>query len=95
VEIEKNKDTIRDLVKILKDREQKDSIWIKTEEVPRHYKLKDDELVKMTQKKAYKMILKHRKRQPDNNPTTKRIEKIKKTVLKNRNLYDNKQNMKK
>ena len=35
----------------------------------------------MTQKKAYKMILRHQNRQPGNNPTKRRMEKTKNELL--------------
>jgi len=38
-------------------------------------------LIEITQKKAYKIILRHRNRQPSNNPTKSRIEKTKTELL--------------
>lgn len=38
------------------------------------YKLEDSKLMEMTQKKAYKIILRHQKRQSSNNLTNKKME---------------------
>jgi len=60
---------------------QNKSIWLKTEEIPGPFKLEGGELMEMTQKKAYKMILRHRKRLPGNNPTDRRMESTRKELL--------------
>jgi len=41
----------------------------------------------MTQKKAYKMILRHQNRQPGNNPTERRMEKTRKELLQKTRAY--------
>jgi len=64
------------------NRRPDESIWLHGEEVPGPFKLEDSELTEITQKKAYKMILRHRNRQPGNDPTKRKMEKTKNVLQK-------------
>jgi len=72
--MEEDKDNIKELIEILRNTKHNDDNWLNTEEVPGPYKLEGGELTEMSQKKAYEMILRSRKRQPGNRQTTERME---------------------
>jgi len=57
------------------------TIWLNKEEIPEPFKLEGSKLTELTQKKAYKMILRQHNRQPGNDPTKSRLEKTKKELL--------------
>ena len=57
------------------------NIWLNKEEIPEPFKLEGSKLTELTQKKAYKMILRYHSRQPGNDQTKSKIEKTKKELL--------------
>jgi len=59
IETEEEKDTIKKIIETLEDSTPDESIWLNREEVPGPFKLEGSELTEMTQKKVYKMILRH------------------------------------
>ena len=79
-ESEKNRDNIKELIETLKDTEHNDNDWLNMEEVPGLYKVEEGELTEMSQKKAYEVILRSRKRQPRNRRTAERIEETRKEL---------------
>ena len=61
IETERKMNIIKELIEILKDSEQNKNIWLNIKKVPGPFKLKGSKLTEMTQKKAYKIVLRHRK----------------------------------
>ena len=61
IETERGMNIIKELIEILKDSEQNKNIWLNIKKVPGPFKLKSSKLTEMTQKKAYKIVLRHRK----------------------------------
>jgi len=74
-------DIIEKMIKTLKKERPYKSIWLNKEEIPEPFKLEDSKLTELTQKKAYKMILRQHNRQPGNDQTKSRLEKTKKELL--------------
>jgi len=74
-------DIMEKIIKTLKKGSPDESIWLNKEEIPEPFKLEGSKLTELTQKKAYKMILRQLNRQPSNNPTKSRLEKTKKELL--------------
>jgi len=81
IETEEEIDAMKKITETLKDSTPNESIWLCRKEVPGPFKLEGSKLIEITQKKAYKMILRHQNRQPSNNPTKSRIEKTKIELL--------------
>jgi len=82
IETEEEIDIIKKITKTLENGGPAESIWLNKEEIPEPFKLEGSELAELTQKKAYKMILRQRKRQPGNDATKRRIEKTKEELLR-------------
>ena len=74
-------DTMKKITETLRNSIPDKSIWLNKEEIPEPFKLEGSELTELTQKKAYKMILRYHSRQPGNDQTKSRIEKTKKELL--------------
>jgi len=81
IETEEEIDTMKKIIATLRNNTPSESTWLNKKEVPEPFKLEGSELTEMTQKKAYKMILRHHNRQPGNDQTKKRIEETKKELL--------------
>ena len=82
IETEEEMDIIEKMIKTLKkEKRPYKSIWLNKEEILEPFKLEDSKLTELTQKKAYKIILRQRNRQPSNDPTKSRLEKTKKELL--------------
>jgi len=73
--------TMKKITKTLRNSILDKNIWLNKEEIPEPFKLEGSKLTELTQKKAYKMILRYRSRQPGNDQTKSKIEKTKKELL--------------
>ena len=82
IETDEEIDIIKRITETLGNGRPNESVWLNKEEIPEPFKLEDSELAELTQKKAYKMILRQHNRQPRNDPTKRRIEKTKEELLR-------------
>jgi len=64
--MENDVESINELIKTIKDSRNSNRIWLDTEEVLGPYRLEGGKLTEITQKIAYKVIIRSRKRQPGN-----------------------------
>jgi len=81
IETKEEMNTMKKITETLKNGILDENIWLNKEEIPEPFKLEGSELTELTQKKAYKMILRYCSRQPGNDQTKSRIEKTKKELL--------------
>jgi len=81
IETEEEMNTMKKITETLRNGIPDENIWLNKEEIPEPFKLEGSELTELTQKKAYKMILRYHSRQPSNDQTKSRIEKTKKELL--------------
>ena len=82
IETDEEIDIIKRITETLGNGEPAKSVWLNKEEILEPFKLEDSELAELTQKKAYKIILRQHNRQPRNDPTKRRIEKTKEELLR-------------
>jgi len=82
IETEEEIDIIKRITETLGNGKPAESIWLNKEKIPEPFKLEGSELAELTQKKAYKMILRQHNRQSGNNPTKRRIKKTKEELLR-------------
>jgi len=81
IETKEEMDIMKKIIKTLKKGSPNESIWLNKEEIPEPFKLEGSKLTELTQKKAYKMILRQHNRQPGNDLIKNRLEKTKKELL--------------
>ena len=62
IETEEEMDTMKKIIETLRNSTPDESIWLNKKEIPESFKLESSELTELTQKKAYKMILRYRSR---------------------------------
>jgi len=55
-------DTMKKIIETLRNSIPDESIWLNKKEIPESFKLESSELTELTQKKAYKIILRYRSR---------------------------------
>ena len=87
IETEEEIDMMKKIIVTLRDNTPGKSTWLNKEKVPEPFKLEGSKLMEMTQKKAYKMILRYCNRQSGNDPTKRRIEETKKELLQKTGVY--------